>query len=182
MAVEFTRGSDFELHPAGEVKAQFVEWAEDKHEQFGIQVKLTFDTARPMEDGRPFRISTWAKPSLHKKSKISKMMAAFGLDTEKLTEDEVKNFDLDEYIGKRLRLVITHEPKKDSKDLTHRITAFLPYRQAEVKTVAAFADDDETPETSGDRKAQREPKPEPAAAAATSGKRKQTKADWDEED
>ncbi|HEU4753905.1 MAG TPA: hypothetical protein VFU47_12425, partial [Armatimonadota bacterium] len=50
------------------------------------------------------------------------------------------------------------------------ITGFLPYKKAPVRTVAAFNDDEE-PETSGDKAAQKEPKKEPVAAGAKASKK-----------
>ena len=173
--LEWSKGSERELHPAGEWRAQFVEWKEDKHQSFGIQVKLTFDTECLMEDGQPFRISTWAKPSLHPKGKVAKMLAALGVDVEAISDEDLKKFTLDDYCSQKLRIVVTHEPKKDSDELADRITGFLPFKKPGVRTAVNFGDD--TPETSGDKAAQAEPAKEPVAAATGAAK-----PDWNDED
>ena len=176
--LEWSRKSDFELHPAGEWRAQFVEWERDVHEKFGVQVKLTFDTEVLMDDNRPYRISTWCKPSLHPKGKVYKLLQALGNDPDEISDEQLRTFTLDDYIGGRCRLAIVHEKKKDSDDVTHKINGFLPYKKAPVKT----ANWDEEPESGGDKAAQQQPAKEPATAGKSNAKGKKTQANWDDED
>jgi hypothetical protein len=170
--LEWTLKPDYELHPAGEWRAQFVGWEKDTHEKFGIQVKLTFQTEVLDSDGKHREISTWGKPSLAPKSKVALLMMALkpDFDPKKLTEAELRQFSrvLDDMCGEKLRLQIAHEPKKDAKDeFVDRIKAFLPYRKAAVKT-GGF--DDDAAESTGDKAAQTQPKQEPVAAGKSSGK------------
>ena len=179
-----------EPHPAGVWRAQFVEWKEEKHETFGVQVKLTFDTEVLMADGKPFRISTWTKPSLHKKGKVFKLLAAFGVDAEKIPDEDLKTFTLDDYCGRKLKVVIEHQI--DEGDVKDRIVSFQPFKATGVQVNTAFAEEDAAAPAppaasngkSNGKKAEPaappatapEPAPEPVAAAAA------TKTiDWEED-
>lgn len=180
MALEFTRKGDRQLHPAGQFKARLIEVKEDNHQEFGKQARLTFETDAEMENGDPFTISTWAKPSLHPKSKITSMlMGAWGFDPAKLTDEEVAKFDLEEFVNKKLQIVVVHAKKEKTDEIGDKITAYLPYKAAEVKRSRKFDEDDAAPETSGDRAAAKEePQRELAAAGAPAGK----KPNWGNDD
>ena len=158
--MEWTR-STFTPHPEGVFKAQFVEWAPDDSGQFGQQVKLTFDTEEEMDDGRPFRISVWTKPSLHEKGRVAKLLKAFGESAE---EVDLDSFDLDDYIGRKCQVVIEHYRGQDGSEKA-KIANFLPLQKGRKATEAAV---EGAPESGGDR-------------AATTGKGK-SDPKWDDEE
>lgn len=190
--MEWKRSSR-EPHPAGTWRAQFVEWTEEKHETFGVQVKLTFDTEVLMKDGKPFRISTWTKPSLHKKGKVAKLLGAFGIDAEKIPDSELKTFTLDDYCGRKLKVVIEHEI--DEGDVKDRIVSFQPFKSNVAVNTAFLADDDAPPPApavaASNGKGKKasppattpvsdpdpEPEPQPVGAAAGAA----SNIDWDED-
>ena len=147
----------FELHPEGSFRAQFVEWQEDQNEKFGgVQCRLTFDTEALMSDGRPYRISTWSKPSLHPRSRVSKFLKAIGVDPDTISDDELKTFTMDDYIGRKLKLVIIHETSEEGTE-RHKIASFSPLKAAKV------------PEANGDK-------------AVGKAEKATTAINWDEED
>lgn len=114
--MKFSRALPFEPHPAGIFRAQFTEWKEDKHETYGERVKMAFDTEALMKDGRPFRISVWSSPSFHEKSWVARFLKALGIDPDEFTDEEVEEFTLDDYIGRKVMLVIENETGKDGNE------------------------------------------------------------------
>jgi hypothetical protein len=181
MELEWTRKPAYEMHPAGTWKAQFVEWAPDRHQEFGLQVRLAFETQVEDAEGKPRRMTVWTKPSLHAKGRIFGLLMAFGIDpTKDIADEDLQNFSLDPYVGKKLRLQITHVAKKDAKgnaiagEFTDKITGFLPFKEANVKLSSRFDDAEEAPAAPATEPAKpKAPKP-PAAPAAP-------EPDWDEE-
>jgi len=139
---EWSLKGEYELHPAGEWKAVFTKWERDEHEKFGVQAKLTFETEVVDDDGERRKMTCWAKPSLHPKSKIAKLLAALGHNPQQWTEEQVKSFSLTKLVGSKVRIVVAHEKKKDggADEYVDRITSFLPFKKAAVKT-AAFEDE-----------------------------------------
>lgn len=174
--MEFTRKGDYVPHPAGEWRAQLIEWGPDNHQEFGLQCKIVFQTEVADEKGEARKITVWCKPSLHPKGKIFAMLGAMGVDPNAIPEEQLKAFSLDPYVGKRLRLSITNEPKEsDPKVTVDRVKAFLPYAKAAVKTAAGFDDEPEAAPA---------PAPEPKkarAAAATPPAPTTPEPDWDAE-
>lgn len=196
--MEFTRKPDYELHPAGEWRAQFVAWEEDKHEKFGIQCKLSFDTEVLDDEGKSRRISTWTKPSLHPKGRVAKLLAAIGIDVDAIPDEDLKinpqtgkpKFTLDDYIGSKLRLMIAHEPKKDTPtEFVDRITAFLPFKKGQVRTSASFGEEPDAPAAPATEAPNGAAKPAASAKSATktapataAAAPAATAPNWEEED
>ncbi len=163
--MQFTRKSDFELHPEGVFEADFVEWAEEYSETFSKeQIKLTFDSEEEMDDGKPYRISKWVSASLHPKSGMYGFLKAVGIDPDVIDEDTDVAEVLDEIVEsprRRMQIVVKHYEGKD-KSQKHKISDFLPLKKKGKRTAE--------PETSGDRAAAAEPAPEPVAAGGKRGK------------
>lgn len=144
--MEWTR-TTFTPHPEGVFKAQFVSWEEDNGGQYGQQVKLTFDTEEMMEDGRPFRISVWTKPSLHEKGRVAKLLKAYGEDAEEI---DVETFDLDEYIGRKCQVIIEHYRGQDGSTKA-KIANFLPAKKGKPEAAPPQAAPPEERKTSSAR-------------------------------
>jgi len=134
--MEWSRKSDFELHPEGLWRMQFVDWKEEISEQWGQQARLSFDTECKMKDGQPYRVSVWGKPSLHPKSKVAGFLKALGIDA---AEVDVDTFTLDDFIGQKLRGLIKHYEGQDGST-KQKIADFLPYRQTAGETAKGVPD------------------------------------------
>lgn len=166
------KAGDYEPHPVGVYTAEFAKWEKDEHEEYGLRIRLHFETEPEDEDEDAGHISTWTKPSLHPKGRVRPMLAAMGVDVSQI---DVKDFRLSDYLGKRLLLAIEHEPRKDGQGIKASIKSFLPLPKKK-KRVAV--EDDEA-ETSGDRAASSKPATEKPKAAAGSAKSKYLEDDED---
>jgi hypothetical protein len=153
--IGFTRKPEFELHPAGTWKCALVEMNLEHHDKFGEQVKFTLETEVVDEDsGKERRMNFWAKPSLHPKSKVTKMLIAMGVNVEAIPDEDLQpdeegevKFKLTDYLNKRFKIQVAHEPKKDApKEMRDVITGFLPLKSGgAVATSSKYADEDEKP-------------------------------------
>jgi hypothetical protein len=150
--------SDFVPHPAGIWKAVFSAYKGVVHPEYGKQVDLTFKSEAKMDDGQPFSISAWTKPSLHPKGRIAKLLAAQGVDAARFTDEEVKAFSLKAYLNKKVLLVVEHEKKPDGT-VRAKITSILPFKKDAPTGPAASS--------------------EVAAAGAAAGAGDETEIDWD---
>lgn len=130
--MEFTRKSEYELHPAGEFRAQFVEWKEETSDKFGTQVRMSFHTEALDSKGKNHEISVWGKPSLHPKSMVAKLLRALGTDPDSIPDEALKNFSLDNWCGQKLRLAIEHYIPQTGGDEKAKVASFLPYEAANV--------------------------------------------------
>jgi hypothetical protein len=130
--MRFSRGGTYVPHPAGVFPAQFVDYSEDNDSQFAKpgqdRIRLSFDTAEEMDDGRPFRVSRSGACSLNEKSMVYQFLKAVGVDPDALPEEEVVQ-TLDELIerGAKLQVVIKEYKKQDGTQGT-KISDFLPLK------------------------------------------------------
>lgn len=138
MAMTLTRGGGtFTPHPEGVFRAVFVNWEEAKSPEDGSdQVKLSFDTEEMMDDGRPFRISKWCKPSLHEKAFLPTLLKALGQDPNTIQDGVEIDEILDPLIGGKCQLVIQHYKGKDGTQKA-KIASCAPLR---TRSRVAFAE------------------------------------------
>ena len=115
----------YELIPADDHEVKFQGFRIEQHEQYGQRLCLIFDTSEiAMDDGSPYRVTTWAGATFSPRGKIRPMLAAMGVDVDSI---DLNTFKLSAYQGGRLRLNITHE-KVQGKDGPYdaaRISGFL---------------------------------------------------------
>jgi hypothetical protein len=123
----------FEQHPAGEFRAVFtdakgerIDYQDGKGPQ--LRVRLKFQTDSQKENGEYRSIDVVTSPSFSAKGKVRPLLTALGVDVDKI---RTSDFKLSAYFGRKLRLFITEEPKKDGAGKKSVINAFLPLKPAE---------------------------------------------------
>ncbi len=85
------------------------------------KIKLVFETNVPMKDGRPFLCSKRYTPSLDKKATLFKDLKSWR--GQEFTPDELKEFELENVLGKPCQILITHDHRDG--DTFANITAIL---------------------------------------------------------
>jgi hypothetical protein len=136
--------NDFTPHPVGIFRAEFTGFEKpEPHPQYGQRILLHFTTEEKKENGENFTISVFTSISLGPKARVRPMLAAMGVD---VTQLNVKTFKLSEYIGRKLVLVIEHEPRADGMGINAVIKSFQPLRSTKPKP--SFEEDDTPPPSS----------------------------------
>lgn len=136
--LEWSNGSGIP-HPAGEYRAEFTHGSVEEREYDGQtkkRVRLHFQTEAEMPNGDPFGISVATAPSFHPKGKMRPFLIALGEDVDKLKPE---TFKLKDRYGKKLRLYVTHEPRKDGQGVFANISAFLPLKAGKTNGAAPGA-------------------------------------------
>lgn len=130
-------GGHYVPHPAGEFRAEFTHATAEEREFDGKKkrrIRLHFQTEAEMDNGEPFGISIATAPSFHAKGKLRPFLTALGEEVSKI---DPKGFFITERYGKKLRLYITQEPRKDGQGIFAKIEAFLPLKAAGTSRAAA---------------------------------------------
>lgn len=86
--------------------------------------RLVFELSDKMDDGRPFLVSQFFTPSLHKKASLRKVLESWR--KKAFTEDELKGFDVEKVLGASAQLVITYDHAEG--ETYANVTAVLPCR------------------------------------------------------
>lgn len=134
----FLKRSNFTPHPEGLTVGQLADIEMDEHGKFGPQIKFMFDTDEQMDDGRPFRLTHWCTPVLNEKSNLYKLLKAFGEDPDSAAWDDLQDVgDLDDLIGRKIQIVVTH--KKDGDRINARVDSVMPLRKPRQRPAAAEA-------------------------------------------
>ena len=116
----------FEQAPAGTYAGRLLQALDlgTQETTFGPKRKvlLAFETAKPMEDGRPYLISRWLNLSLFRTSGFREFVESW-LGRE-LTTDERRNFNFEALLTKPALLTVMHKPNAqgESKALIHSIS------------------------------------------------------------
>lgn len=119
--------SVFEPHPEGATVGKFVDWVHEPEGEFGPQIRASFDTRELMKDGRPFRVSFWVTDRVNPRSNAFRLLRAFGLDPDRMSDAELLALDLDTFIGREVQLVVEHRKRPDGS-ITAKVTNILPLR------------------------------------------------------
>lgn len=145
---DLTWRGEYQPHPTGIYRAQLdsVEVTESAPE-YGSKprLKLTFTTDAEMDTGEPFSISVYSAPGLDPRAKVRPFLIALG---ENLDECAAKmaqrEFRLSAYIGRKVTVVVEHEPRKDGQGVRAVVKSFQPIpKKAAPRPKPNFDDDDE---------------------------------------
>lgn len=122
----------FEMPPPGEFKAIFkeakgvmIDYGKGEGPQKAVELHFILDAMK--ENGEPHTIRVSTAPSFSSKGRIRPLITAFGDDVDKINP---RQFKLSSYFGKKLRLYLVEEPKKDGTGKRTVIQAFLPLKAA----------------------------------------------------
>ncbi|MFZ2096380.1 MAG: hypothetical protein WAV05_07050 [Anaerolineales bacterium] len=122
----------YEPIPAGTYSAKFAT-VEQTTGQFGDQIKFKLELP-PDEEGESRSLIAWASMKFSPKSKLYEWAKAAIFEGGDIPLDY--NIDCDEFLGKKVRIVVT-EADKDGT-IINKIVQLLPYKSAtSVKPVSS---------------------------------------------
>lgn len=119
----------FEPHPEGVTVGQFTDLKDEPDGKFGPQIRLSFDTDEEMDDGRPFRVAYWITSAFNPKSNCFKFFRAMGVDVENITDAELGEIDLNDFIGKKCQIVVEHKKNATDGTIQAKVANLLPIKK-----------------------------------------------------
>lgn len=144
MAIKVTKTKGEGKIDAGEYKAVIKGVEPNSHEKFGKNFLWKFKIKNPMRDGEEVDSDnevtlsrfTTTKLTSHPKNMLNKLLTAVGFDLE---EDD--SLDLEDCIGKGLRVFVVDDEKDDAT--YSKISDFLKLKKSGTKETSSKSDEKE---------------------------------------
>ena len=136
--------SGFSLHPDGVLSAKVtaVFEAESINPDWLPQFRLDFQTEATDEQRNSMIIAYYVTQKLTDQSKLGQVLKVLGFDVRAMANGQ--EFDTDDLIGRRCRLIVEHQDKNDGSTRA-KVTAVMPPDSAGPLSPQEPTDDDDIP-------------------------------------
>ena len=117
--------SGFSLHPDGVFSAQVTAVGEvdSINPDWSLQFQVDFETEAVDDSGKQMTIPYYVTQKLTDQSKLGQLLKVLGFDVRAMANGQ--EFDTDDLIGRRCRIVVEHQERNDGSTRA-KVTAVMP--------------------------------------------------------